>query len=71
MESILFKHPEIKSYISEKTKDLPLKKLSLSADKLLKPFKDRLKLKRRDNGNPFSSNHKNPSRWYHGLTSYR
>lgn len=53
---ILFNHPELKGYISEKTKALLLKMSASTADRRLKPYRDKLKLKKRYKGNPFSSN---------------
>ncbi|MFN3395319.1 MAG: hypothetical protein ACK4Z9_00800 [Thermodesulfovibrionales bacterium] len=53
---ILFNHPELKGYMSEKTRALLLKISASTADRLLKPYRDKMKLKKRYRGNPFSSN---------------
>ncbi|MFN3741004.1 MAG: transposase family protein, partial [Thermodesulfovibrionales bacterium] len=42
--------------MSEKTKALLLKISASTADRLLKPYRDKMKLKKRYRGNPFSSN---------------
>lgn len=53
---IIFNHSEIKGHLSEKLKTLLLKISASTVDRLLKPYRDRLKLKKRYKGNPFSSN---------------
>lgn len=55
-QGIIFNHPEIKGFIREKTKALLLKISASTVDRLLKPYRDKLKLKRKYRGNPFSSN---------------
>ncbi len=51
---ILFEHPEIKS-IFEKTKRLLLRISHSTVYRLLKPYRHKIKLKRRYRGNPYSS----------------
>lgn len=53
---ILFSHREIKGFICEKTKALLLNISAATVDRLIKPYRDKLKLKKRYKGNPFSSN---------------
>ncbi|MCW4002400.1 MAG: transposase family protein, partial [Candidatus Bathyarchaeota archaeon] len=53
---LLFSHPEIKNSISEKTKHLLLRISPATVDRLLKPYRDCLKLKKTYRSNPFSSN---------------
>lgn len=52
---MLFTHPEFND-IRKDTKDKLLKVSASTADRLLKPYRDKTKLKKRYRGNPFSSN---------------
>lgn len=53
---ILFDHPLIKGLFGEKIKSLLLRISASTVDRLIKPYRDKLKLKKRYKGNPFSSN---------------
>jgi hypothetical protein len=55
-KEVLFNHPEIKSFVTDRTKELLLSISASTVDRLLKPYRDRIKLKNRYKGNPFSSN---------------
>lgn len=52
---ILFTHPKFND-LSGRTKALLLKVSASTVDRLLKPYRDKLKFKKRYKGNPFSSN---------------
>lgn len=52
----LFNHPELKEVLNDRTKHLLLTISASTADRCLKPYRDRLKLKQKYRGNPFSSN---------------
>jgi len=52
---MLFVHPEFKD-LKQDTEDKLLKISASTADRLLKPYRDKAKLKKRYRGNPFSSN---------------
>ncbi|WP_460180787.1 DDE-type integrase/transposase/recombinase [Thermodesulfovibrio sp. TK110] len=53
---ILFNHPEVRKYVNERIKALLLKISHSTVDRLLKPYRDRIKLKQKYRSNPFSSN---------------
>ncbi|MCS7215967.1 MAG: transposase family protein [Thermodesulfovibrio sp.] len=55
-KDIIFNNPQIKAFISEKTKQLLLSISHATVDRLLKPLRDKLKLKRVYRSNPLSSN---------------
>jgi len=53
---IIFNHVKLKYYLNEDTKQLLLTISASTVDRLLKPYRDQLKLKNRYKTNPFSSN---------------
>ncbi len=53
---ILFSHPELKDFLTDRTKQLLLRISHATVDRMLKPYRDKLKLKKRYRSNPFSSN---------------
>ncbi|GLI52471.1 integrase catalytic domain-containing protein [Thermodesulfovibrio yellowstonii] len=53
---LLFSHPEINPFITDRTKQLLLRISHATVDRLLKPYRDCLKLKERYKSNPYSSN---------------
>lgn len=55
-KEVLFNHPEIKSLVTDRTKELLLSISASTVDRLLKPYRDKIKLKNRYRGNSFSSN---------------
>ena len=52
----LFENPKIKSNLTDDIKALLLRISPATVDRLLKPYRDKIKLKKRYGGNPFSSN---------------
>ena len=55
-QELLFSHSHIRDFITEKTKRLLLSISHATVDRILKPYRDSLKLKKRYRSNPFSSN---------------
>ncbi|MDN5336475.1 MAG: hypothetical protein PWR02_1501 [Synergistales bacterium] len=64
---VLFAHPRFRDNLNDRTRGLLLKISAATADRLLKPYRDSMKLKKRYRGNPFSSNLKRSIKveaWY-------
>ena len=55
-KEVLFNHQEIKNLVTSRTKELLLRISASTVDRVLKPYRDRIRLKRRYKGNPFGSN---------------
>lgn len=53
---VLFEHPEIKPFLTSEIKEKLLKISPATVDRMLKPYRDRVKFIKRKRGNPFSSN---------------
>lgn len=52
----LFNHPELKNLITDSLKQQILRISASTVERMLKPYRDKLKLNRKYKGNPFSSN---------------
>ena len=53
---VLFRHPKIKGQLTPKIKDQLLRISAATVDRMLKPYRDRVKIGKKYRGNPFSSN---------------
>lgn len=53
---ILFKHPEIKRLLRPRLKEQLLQISASTVDRMLKPYRDKVKISKKYKGNPFSSN---------------
>ncbi len=55
-QEILFRHPEIKRLLTPRLKEQLLRISASTVDRMLKPYRDKVRISKKYKGNPFSSN---------------